>query len=212
MLSTVLKIITIILPLNLFGNNCVSLVNNIAELDGYNVIDFRNKKIIDSPSMIHAYNYFNYVKTVYTQRLNLSDQEISLFVKSSIDSIDRTILITSACNNCINSGVAVVYSKSKDELLPFEKFIGTSFRSEDKSIEITRLVSRHGSKKILRAIASILKANNDHGSVYVVTSRAHYAIYKKLQVPGTETQMLGRDILLKFTVNDYVNALPGEDG
>ena len=158
-------------------------------------------------------NYWNYVSDVYSKRLNLGDDEIKSFIKSSKEMAPRTTLVVNTkkgSNSEFRGGVAVVTSGKKADLMPFEK--ATQFkvpRTDGKRVaEIVRLTvddtikDKNLSKKLLSTLFSSIKAEGNIDKVYVFTSKKHQVLYKRLRIPMKEIKDLDRDVVLEIDISD----------
>jgi len=174
------------------------------------IMDYRRGDL-ESHEIEYVKSYWRHVQRIYGDRLNLSEKEVESFVESSMDLVGRTVLITNESENIINGGVALVYSKSPDDLLPFEKATGISFKREGVALEITRLTADHARDKLLgrellATIAKILEKEDTVGTMYAFTSKRHAILYKRSRIPHKEYKVSDRDVVLEFKTEDYIKA------
>lgn len=166
-------------------------------------------------------DYWKFVGNVYSERLNLTPDEIKGFIKSSQDFSSRTKLIVNTKSSIkeadtFQGGVGVVISdKSKDQL-PFEKALGKTMdrKPGEKSAEIVRLtVSKDAdaekmSKSLINQAAGIILSDPDIKVVYVYTSRIHQRLYNKLGVKTSDVVKAGdRDVIITLKREDIETLL-----
>ncbi len=178
-----------------------------------------NLKNSDKKAAKLSDDYWNFVADTYRKRLNLSDEEISNFIKSSKAMEDRTVLLVSTQKNKpqnIRGGLALVSSKSTKEAMPFEKATGVVVeRKKGRRVaEAVRfsvdenLGDRKLSEELLKQLVSSIKADKDLDSVYVYTSKKHERLYgiilKKMGLKFEKIKDLDRDVVLelKKTANE----------
>ncbi|PIK15200.1 hypothetical protein [Halobacteriovorax sp. JY17] len=157
-------------------------------------------------------NYWNFVSDTYRKRLNLTEAEVSDFIKSSKEMENRTTLLVSTEKNSRNSlrgGLAFVDSSNSKELLPFEKATGIKIeRTKGKKIgEIVRFTvdekkgDRELSDELVSQLFSYFKTQDKLDSVYIYTSKSHYRLYqrllKKKGIKYELTHDLERDVVLE---------------
>ncbi|GEM_PF-4795255 len=157
--------------------------------------------------------YWGFVSDTYRKRLNLSDQEVKDFIKSSEEMEYRTTLFVSTEKNKADSmrgGLAFVNSSDINELLPFEKATGIRVeREKGKKIgEVVRftvdekLGDRKLSDELLGQLFSSFQSQDKVDSVYVFTSKSHKRLYerllKKMKIPYTLTHDLDRDVVMEI--------------
>lgn len=159
-------------------------------------------KLLTLPS-----NYWKYVGEVYSERLNLTPDEIKGFIKSSEAFTDRTKLIVNTKAGVANAesgfqgGVGVVVSDSASNLLPVEKSIGTNMprKSGQKVAEIVRLVVSL-SKSLINQASAVILQDPSITTVYIYTSKLHARLYRKLGVRPTNISPQGeRDIVITLS-------------
>jgi len=175
------------------------------------VLDLRDREL--EPHVAeYVKTYWEHVRDVYERRLKLEPGEINGFMKSSRELTDRTVLITNQIFGIFNGGVAMVYSSKASELLPFEKATGFILPRKGIGIEITRFVSDHSrdhnlSRDILETVGKILEYENVKGTLYAFTSKRHGVLYRRLGIPHKTHEISDRDIVIEFTVRDYIETL-----
>lgn len=166
-------------------------------------------------------DYWNFVGNIYSERLNLTPEEIKGFVKSSQEFAPRTKLIINSDDSLTNSknfkgGVGIVVSDKPQDLLPVEKAIGKNVerKPSDKVAEIVRLtVSKDAdaeklSKSLINQAAGALLQDPDIKKVYVYTSKVHGRLYKRLGVKAESIVPQGeRDIIISLSRADIENLL-----
>lgn len=166
-------------------------------------------KLLTLPS-----NYWKYVGEVYSERLNLTPDEIKGFIKSSEAFTDRTKLIVNTKAGVANAesgfqgGVGVVVSDSASNLLPVEKSIGSVMprKSGQKVAEIVRLVVSKDvdveklSKSLINQASAVILQDPSITTVYIYTSKLHARLYRKLGVRPTNISPQGeRDIVITLS-------------
>lgn len=158
-------------------------------------------------------DYWDFVADIYNERLNLGDEEIKSFIKSSKQMADRTTLILNTKKGKIdkmNGGVALVASTKKAEQMPFEKATGFSVpREEGKRVaEIVRLSVGQRDPKLMHELLDLLKSSvageRDIDRLYVYTSKKHARLYRKLGVPLKEIEANDRDVVFEINVEEYL--------
>ena len=140
-------------------------------------------------------DYWKFVGNVYSDRLNLTPEEIKGFIKSSQDFSSRTKLIVNTKSaikeaDQFQGGVGIVVSDKTQDLLPFEKALGKTMTRKpgEKSAEIVRLtVSKDAdaeklSKSLINQAAGVILQDPSIKVVYIYTSRIHQRLYSKLGV------------------------------
>lgn len=180
---------------------------------------------IDRVSDQHMRNlpddYWKFVGNIYSERLNLTPDEIKGFIKSSQDYAPRTKLIINTSApikeaDQFKGGVGVVVSGKSDELLPLEKAIGQKLERKpgEKSAEIVRLtVSKDAdaeklSKSLINQAAGVVLQDPSISTVYIYTSRIHKRLYSKLGVTPTSISQVGeRDVLVTLKREDIERLL-----
>jgi hypothetical protein len=157
-------------------------------------------------------DYWEFVGKIYSERLNLTPDEIKGFIKSSQEMSSRTKLIVNSNASLgsaqnFNGGVGIVTSKSADELLPFEKALGQKVQRTPgtKVAEIVRLtVSKEAdpeklSKSLINQAAGVILQDPSIQYVYVFTSKIHGRLYRKLGVKADHIKPAGeRDIVIQI--------------
>ena len=161
-------------------------------------------------------DYWEFVSETYKKRLNLSNEEVKNFIKSSKEMENRTTLFVSTEKSkakSLRGGLAFVNSNSAEELLPFEKATGVRIdREKGKKIgEIVRFTvdEKRGDRKLSDELVSQLfssfKSQDKVDSAYVFTSKSHKRLYerllKKMKIPYTLTHDLGRDVIMKIDLD-----------
>jgi hypothetical protein len=159
-------------------------------------------------------NYWKYVGEVYSERLNLTPDEIKGFIKSSEAFTDRTKLIVNTKAGVANldsgfqGGVGVVVSDSASNLLPVEKSIGSYMprKAGEKVAEIVRLVVSKDvdveklSKSLINQASAVILQDSSITTVYIYTSKLHARLYRKLGVRPTNISPQGeRDIVITLS-------------
>lgn len=158
--------------------------------------------------------YYEYVAEVYQKRLNLSDDEIKSFMKSSREMGDRTLLLVKTKLNPAQAppqfkgGIGVVQSRSSEELLPLEKATGFKVPRVEgvKSIEIVRLVSTDEAnpnlmKELLNEAMTVVASDPSIKKAYVYTSRIHERLYRKFNIPYKVINHPNqRDVIMEFEI------------
>lgn len=180
---------------------------------------------IDRVSDQHMKNlpddYWKFVGNIYSDRLNLTPDEIKGFIKSSQDFAPRTKLIVNTNGpikeaDNFKGGVGVVVSGKSDDLLPLEKAIGKKLERKpgEKSAEIVRLtVSKDAdaeklSKSLINQAAGVVLQDPTITTVYIYTSRIHKRLYSKLGVtPTSISQVSERDVLVTLKREDIERLL-----
>ncbi len=166
-------------------------------------------------------DYWKFVGNIYSERLNLTPEEIKGFIKSSQDFAPRTKLIVNTSGSIkeadnFKGGVGVVVSGKSDELLPLEKAIGKKLDRNpgEKSAEIVRLtVSKDAdaeklSKSLINQAAGVVLQDPTITTVYIYTSRIHKRLYSKLGVtPTSISQVSERDVLVTLKREDIERLL-----
>ncbi|WP_372655964.1 hypothetical protein, partial [Halobacteriovorax sp.] len=183
-----------------------------SEKGDYYVLNLNGPK--DEVSQISS-KYWSFVSDTYRKRLNLSDQEVKDFIKSSEEMEYRTTLFVSTEKDKADSmrgGLAFVNSTDAEELLPFEKATGVRVKREKgkKTGEIVRftvdekLGDRKLSDELLSQLLSSFKSQDKIDSVYVYTSKSHKRLYerllKKMKIPYNLTHDLDRDVVMEIEV------------
>jgi len=200
------------LPTMAMSNSCRYNLSKFIDSQENYIIDYREGDL--SPhELIYAESYWRHVHDIYGGRLKLSEKEIAAFVHSSMDFIDRTILVTNQkhSKDKFDGGVALVYSNKHSDKLPFERATGLSFPREGLSLEITRLTADHAEDKqlgreLLATIAKILESEDTVATMYAFTSKRHAILYKRSRIPYTQYIISDRDVVLKFSSADYIKA------
>ncbi|MBC97952.1 MAG: hypothetical protein CME63_09400 [Halobacteriovoraceae bacterium] len=162
-----------------------------------------------------ADDYYKYVADVYSERLNLSAEEIEGFIQSSRQMGDRTTLIVRTKTNPttgppeFKGGIGVVTAENGEELLPLEK--ATGFRvprgEGNKAVEVVRLVASDEKnpnlmKELIEEAMSTIGKDPSITKAYVYTSRIHERLYRRLGIPYTIVNRPNkRDVILEFNVN-----------
>lgn len=166
-------------------------------------------------------DYWKFVGDIYSERLNLTPDEIKGFIKSSQDFAPRTKLIINTSTpikeaDQFKGGVGVVVSGKSDDLLPLEKAIGQKLERKpgEKSAEIVRLtVSKDAdaeklSKSLINQAAGVVLQDPSISTVYIYTSRIHKRLYSKLGVTPTSISQVGeRDVLVTLKREDIERLL-----
>lgn len=166
-------------------------------------------------------DYWKFVGNIYSDRLNLTPEEIKGFIKSSQEFAPRTKLIvntTSSIKEADNfkGGVGVVISDKSQDLLPLEKAIGKKLerKAGEKSAEIVRLtVSKDAdaeklSKSLINQAAGAVLSDPEIKTVYIYTSKIHRRLYGKLGVtPTSITPVSERDVLITLKREDIEKLL-----
>lgn len=166
-------------------------------------------------------DYWKFVGNIYSERLNLTPDEIKGFIKSSQDFAPRTKLIVNTPNSIkeaqnFKGGVGVVISGKSDELLPLEKALGKSLERKpgEKSAEIVRLtVSKDAdaeklSKSLINQAAGLVLQDPEIKTVYIYTSKIHRRLYSKLGVTPTNISAVSdRDVLVTLKREDIEKLL-----
>ncbi len=158
-------------------------------------------------------SYWGFVSDTYRKRLNLTDQEVKDFIKSSKEMENRTTLLVSTekgKKENLRGGLAFVDSKNTSELLPFEKATGITVKREKgkKVGEIVRftvdekLGDRKLSDELIGQLTSYFQSQDKLDKVYIYTSKSHYRLYQRLlKKMGLEHKMthdLDRDVVLEI--------------
>ena len=166
-------------------------------------------------------DYWKFVGNVYSERLNLTPEEIKGFIKSSQDFSSRTKLIVNTRSSIketsdFQGGVGLVVSDKPNDLLPLEKALGKTFERTpgEKSAEIVRLtVSKDAdaekiSKSLVNQAAGVLLQDPSIKTVYVYTSRIHQRLYSKLGVrPASIVKAGERDVVITLKREDIETLL-----
>jgi len=209
-LIAILLIIT--MPLPAISDACRYHISKLIGSHENYIMDYRSGSL-ESHEIEYVKSYWRHVQNIYGGRLNLADKEIESFVESSMDLVDRTILITNQKQDkdVFDGGVALVYSKNISEPLPFEKATGLSFPRDGVALEITRLTADHArdkllARELLATIAKILEKEDTVGTMYAFTSKKHAILYKRSRIPHKEYKVSDRDVVLVFSTKDYIKA------
>lgn len=155
-------------------------------------------------------DYWKFVGNIYSERLNLTPDEIKGFIKSSQEYAPRTKLIVNTTGSVkgadtFNGGVGVVTSGRSQDLLPLEKATGKKLDRNpgDKVAEIVRLtVSKDAdaeklSKSLISQSLGAALQDVDVKFVYIYTSKIHSRLYRKFGVTQSNISPLGdRDVLI----------------
>lgn len=166
-------------------------------------------------------DYWKFVGDIYSERLNLTPDEIKGFIKSSQDFAPRTKLIVNTPGPVkdaqnFKGGVGVVISGKSDDLLPLEKAIGKKLERKpgEKSAEIVRLtVSKDAdaeklSKSLINQAAGLVLSDPEIKTVYIYTSKIHRRLYSKLGVTPTNISAVSdRDVLVTLKREDIEKLL-----
>nr|BDT29493.1 hypothetical protein BHI3_29590 [Bacteriovorax sp. HI3] len=166
-------------------------------------------------------DYWKFVGDIYSERLNLTPDEIKGFIKSSQDFAPRTKLIVNTPGSVkdtqnFKGGVGVVISGKSDDLLPLEKAIGKKLERNpgEKSAEIVRLtVSKDAdaeklSKSLINQAAGLVLQDPAIKTVYIYTSKIHRRLYGKLGVTPTNISAVSdRDVLITLKREDIEKLL-----
>ncbi|WP_133566589.1 hypothetical protein [Bacteriovorax stolpii] len=166
-------------------------------------------------------DYWKFVGDIYSERLNLTPDEIKGFIKSSQDFAPRTKLIVNTPGSVkdaqnFKGGVGVVISGKSDDLLPLEKAIGKKLERKpgEKSAEIVRLtVSKDAdaeklSKSLINQAAGLVLQDPEIKTVYIYTSKIHRRLYGKLGVTPTNISAVSdRDVLITLKREDIEKLL-----
>ena len=172
-------------------------------------------------------DYLNFVAEEYKRRLNLSEQEVDSFIKTSREFKDRTTYVISTSkihsvdspsaglsavksNDGIQGGIGIVTSQKPTDLLPLEKATGIKIdRSNGGVAEIVRLTTKKESPRevvdeLMGRATDLLVTNPLLNTVYIYTSRVHARLYKRLGIFVKEERELpgGRDVLLRIDVSE----------
>lgn len=155
-------------------------------------------------------DYWKFVGDIYSERLNLTPEEIKGFIKSSQEYAPRTKLIINTSSSVkeadtFNGGVGVVTSGRGQDLLPLEKATGKKLdrKPGEKIVEIVRLtVSKDAdaeklSKSLINQALGAAIQDADVKFVYIYTSKIHSRLYRKFGVTQSNVSPLGdRDVLI----------------
>jgi len=155
-------------------------------------------------------DYWKFVGDIYSERLNLTPDEIKGFIKSSQEYAPRTKLIVNTTGSVkgaetFNGGVGVVTSARSQDLLPLEKATGKKLERNpgEKVAEIVRLtVSKDAdaeklSKSLINQSLGAAIQDADVKFVYIYTSKIHSRLYRKFGVTQSNVSPLGdRDVLI----------------
>jgi hypothetical protein len=158
-----------------------------------------------------ADNYLDYTKSVYAQKSTLSENEIEHFFKVTDEMKKRMMIITNQTGKELQTkgGIAAVFSKNTDELLPLEREGGIRLvrQAVDKRriAEVVRFTSQGQkdnprlSRELIRYIRQALKSDNKlNNQIYVFTSPRHSVFYRRLGIP-----------LRKLNENEFVRNSEG---
>jgi hypothetical protein len=160
--------------------------------------------------------YWRFVSDTYSQRLDLTRDEIDGFIKSSQGFVSRTKLIVNTSQSIrftsrFNGGVSVVFSHDSEESLPVEKAIRRCITrgNTGKSAEIVRLIvakdaeAKNLSRLLIRQAIGVILLDEEIENAYVYTSRVHYRLYKQLGVSPNKVLPIGeRDVLIALKRKD----------
>lgn len=166
-------------------------------------------------------DYWKFVGEIYSERLNLTPEEIKGFIKSSQEFAPRTKLIintTEAARDAktFKGGVGVVITDKLQDLLPAEKAIGKNLQRKpaDKVAEIVRLtVSKDAdaeklSRSLLSQAAGVILQDPEIKFVYVYTSKVHGRLYKRFGVTQSQITPQGdRDVIITMSRGDLEKML-----
>jgi len=166
-------------------------------------------------------DYWKFVGDIYSERLNLTPEEIKGFIKSSQEFAPRTKLIINTTETAreaktFNGGVGVVTTDKIQDLLPAEKAIGKNMLRVpgDKVAEIVRLtVSKDAdaeklSRSLLNQAAGVILQDPEIKFVYVYTSKVHGRLYKRFGVTQSQITSQGdRDVIITMSRRDLEKML-----
>ena len=166
-------------------------------------------------------DYWKFVGDIYSERLNLTPEEIKNFIKSSQDFAPRTKLIINSTDSIketktFNGGVGIVVSDRAQDLLPVEKAVSKNLTRKpgEKVAEIVRLtVSKDAdaeklSKSLINQAAGALLQDKDIKTVYIYTSKIHARLYKRIGVKADSITPEGdRDVIIALSRSDVENLL-----
>jgi hypothetical protein len=166
--------------------------------------------------------YWRYVGSIYSERLNLTKTEIEGFIKSSVEMSPRTKLVLNTEKSPltgkmkINGGVGIVHASSPEELLPLEKATGIRIdkKPNEKIVEIVRLTvgkdidAEKVSTALVNQASSLIVQDKSISRVFIFTSKAHARLYKKMGVPTDNIKNIDkRDVIIEFTRSDLERVL-----
>ena len=166
-------------------------------------------------------DYWKFVGGIYSERLNLTPDEIKGFIKSSQDFAPRTKLIINSTESIkeaktFNGGVGIVVSDRAQDLLPVEKAVSKNLTRKpgEKVAEIVRLtVSKDAdaeklSKSLINQAAGALLQDKEIKTVYIYTSKIHARLYKRIGVKAESITPEGdRDVIIALSRSDVENLL-----
>lgn len=166
--------------------------------------------------------YWRYVGSIYSERLNLTKDEIEGFIKSSVEMSPRTKLVLNteksplAGSMKINGGVGIVHAEGANELLPLEKATGIRIdkKPNEKIAEIVRLTvgkdveAEKVSAALVNQASSLIAQDKSISRVFIFTSKIHARLYKRMGVPSDKIREIDkRDVIIEFTRSDLERVL-----
>ncbi|MBY0416359.1 MAG: hypothetical protein K2Q18_19445 [Bdellovibrionales bacterium] len=171
-------------------------------------------------------SYWRYVANIYSDRLNLSKEEIENFIKTSVEMSSRTKLIMNTGKSPlekgvlnIKGGVGIVDSKVVGELLPFEKATGIRIlrKPNEKIAEIVRLsVGKESdvvklSSSLIDQALNLIQSDKNINRIFIYTSKAHARLYKSFGVTTENIRPLDkRDVLIEITREQLKKFIDGK--
>jgi hypothetical protein len=184
----------------------------------FSVMDLKALEKIQDPVLKKIpEDYWRYVGSIYSERLNLTKDEIESFIKSSLEMSPRTKLVLNTEKSPligamkIKGGVGVVEAKGPGELLPLEKATGIKIdkKPNEKIVEIVRLSvgkdsdAEQLSTALVSQATSLIVQDKSISRVFIFTSRIHARLYRKMGVPMDKIKELDkRDVIIEFTRSD----------
>jgi hypothetical protein len=162
-------------------------------------------------------DYWRYVGNIYSERLNLTKDEIESFIKSSVEMSPRTKLVLNTekspltGNMKINGGVGIVQAQKTQELLPLEKATGIRIdkKPNEKIVEIVRLTvgkdveAEKMSTALITQATSLIVQDKSISRVFIFTSKVHARLYKRMGIPVDKIKDIDkRDVVIEFTRGD----------
>lgn len=170
-------------------------------------------------------DYWRYVGSIYSERLNLTKVEIEGFIKSSVEMSPRTKLVLNTEKSPltgkmkINGGVGMVHAKAADDLLPLEKATGKRIERapNEKIAEIVRLTvgkdveAEKVSTALISQVSSLIVHDKEISRVFIFTSKAHSRLYKRMGVPTDKIKEIDkRDVIIEFTRSDLERVIEAQ--
>jgi hypothetical protein len=167
-------------------------------------------------------DYWRYVGSIYSERLNLTKNEIESFIKSSVEMSPRTKLVLNTEKSPltgkmkINGGVGIVHASGAEELLPLEKATGIRIdkKPNEKIVEIVRLTvgkdsdAEKVSSALVSQASSLIVQDKSISRVFIFTSKVHARLYKRMGVPMDKIKDIDkRDVIIEFTRSDLERVL-----